>query len=291
MLNVNYCRLSYGRIDKYLDDKCFGFIRQIYPEQPSKELIFIHSSKLADIISKDSFNELSNNLSSGHNINETYLWFTKEETIKGLAVEQCWFDIEGIPIDLVTELVKSLMMQVLNLKSNFQEKSKISQNKIKLTNFIDFYDLPEEYFESLKQTEQYEVLENHSNISYTPESVEILSDIYTNEDNGMPFDANEKISGVFKYKENEPKLTLIEKYEISEWIKLYFKLGRPAHYEVNNYITKFELWDNFQNIRSYNDHGIHKEIPGVRPKIFRAICLILGTRGNDGCRLIAYREY
>ncbi|AUL95802.1 hypothetical protein FORC54_1657 [Vibrio vulnificus] len=63
------------------------------------------------------------------------------------------------------------------------------------------------------------------------------------------------------------------------------------HYEVNEIITERGDWDKFPTIRSLNDHGKHKEIPGIEPQYFEIVCNILNISGEGGLSLDGYKKY
>lgn len=86
-------------------------------------------------------------------------------------------------------------------------------------------------------------------------------------------------------------LTSKESEEIIEYIKIYRKNSFSRHFEVNEYITENDLWDNFSTIRSLNNHGDYKEIKGIQPKYFEMICQILNISGEGGLPLDAYKKY
>lgn len=87
------------------------------------------------------------------------------------------------------------------------------------------------------------------------------------------------------------RLTPSEKEEISEYIKIYRYNSFSKHFEVNRFISDNDLWEKFPTIRSLNDHGEHKEIPGIQPKYFIVVCQLLGISGEGGLSLDAYKKY
>ncbi|MBS3912288.1 MAG: hypothetical protein KGZ70_10795 [Hydrogenophaga sp.] len=87
------------------------------------------------------------------------------------------------------------------------------------------------------------------------------------------------------------KLNIAETEEINEYLKIYRDNSFSKHFEVNRYITSNDLWQKFPTIRSLNDHGENKDIPGIEPKYFSAICQLLEISGEDGAPLQSYRKY
>ena len=82
-----------------------------------------------------------------------------------------------------------------------------------------------------------------------------------------------------------------EREEIQRYIEIYKTEGCNAHFQVNEYITKNNLWHNFKKIRSLNDHGEFKSIPGIQPKYFEIVCNLLKISGENGRPLDAYFTY
>ena len=92
-------------------------------------------------------------------------------------------------------------------------------------------------------------------------------------------------------KPDSSTLTLVESKEINEYITIFKSNEFAEHFQVNKYITDRELWDGFKTIRSLNDHGVNKEVPGIQPKYFNIICSLLGIQGGAGSPLIGYKKY
>ena len=98
-----------------------------------------------------------------------------------------------------------------------------------------------------------------------------------------------------RYSNPEAKDNLIlspkEIEEIQWYIDIYQTEGLNAHFEVNEYITRNDLWSQFTTIRSLNDHGEFKKIQGIQPKYFNIICHMLNISGENGRPLQAYQVY
>lgn len=86
-------------------------------------------------------------------------------------------------------------------------------------------------------------------------------------------------------------LSAEESCEVDEYIRIYKREGFSKHPEVNDFIWKNGLWDNFKAIRSLNDHGNFKEIEGIQPKYFEIICNILNISDEGGLPLDSYTKY
>lgn len=93
------------------------------------------------------------------------------------------------------------------------------------------------------------------------------------------------------YKKYFDKISLSESNEIKKYIDLFKDNKFKEHYEVNNYITKNGFWNDFSNIRSLNDHGIYKEIPGILPKFYAIVCKELEIDGAGGTSLDKANRY
>jgi hypothetical protein len=76
-----------------------------------------------------------------------------------------------------------------------------------------------------------------------------------------------------------------ENKEIHEYLKIFLNNGFKEHYQVNNYITQKNMWNNFKIMRSLNDHGEHKNIKGIQPKYYAIICKRLNISGAGGKQL------
>lgn len=91
--------------------------------------------------------------------------------------------------------------------------------------------------------------------------------------------------------ENGSNLSFKESHEINHYTKIFLENGFKEHYEVNRYISKMNLWDEFQNIRSLNDHGENKNIPGILPKFYAIVCKKLEITGAGGTPLDQAKHY
>lgn len=87
------------------------------------------------------------------------------------------------------------------------------------------------------------------------------------------------------------KLSNNEWTQVKEYVAIYIKYSFKEHYEVNNYISKHNLWYNFTDIRSLNEHGSHKNIPGIMPNFYAAVCEILEITGANGSPLTKAERY
>ena len=93
------------------------------------------------------------------------------------------------------------------------------------------------------------------------------------------------------FKRYSNKISLSEDNEVKQYIKIFKDNNFKEHYEVNVYISQNKLWDDFSNIRSLNDHGDYKEIPGILPKFYAIICKELDIDGAGGHSLDKANPY
>ena len=86
-------------------------------------------------------------------------------------------------------------------------------------------------------------------------------------------------------------LTSKEKSQVLEYIEIYKRESFEEHWQVNRYITNNNLWDSFSEIRSLNDHGDHKRIPGILPRFYGIVCNVLNIGGSNGASLDKSEKY
>jgi len=95
-----------------------------------------------------------------------------------------------------------------------------------------------------------------------------------------------KIIKVSKTKLNENEIKQIVVYL---WI--YNKYSCSEHWEVNKIISQDKRWKDFNELRSYNDHGYNSKIKGITPKYFAIICSVLDILPSNGNPLLDYEKY
>jgi hypothetical protein len=86
-------------------------------------------------------------------------------------------------------------------------------------------------------------------------------------------------------------LTDLEINQVRRYVGIFRSNLFQEHYEVNNFITNHGLWNQFFKIRSLNDHGLHKGIPGILPKYFKVVCELLAITGACGAPLDKAEPY
>lgn len=86
-------------------------------------------------------------------------------------------------------------------------------------------------------------------------------------------------------------LTPQEQWEINEYIQIYKRLNFSKHYEVNNYISRNQLWGRFPTIRSMNTHANGAVVQGIFPRYYGIVCDLVGMESGDGTSLEKSEEY
>lgn len=154
-----------------------------------------------------------------------------------------------------------LAMLIERKQKALEKANEFKENAWKFNSFIKFSENLEEEIQKIK-------IYN----SVLPK----LSQINENSSNNKIFEINN---------------SLLEAKEIDEYIGIFLKYNFEKHYEVNEYITKNKLWENFPNIRSLNTHGKNKDIPGILPKFFKQICEKLKIKNFCGHPLDSAKPY
>jgi len=180
------------------------------------------------------------------------LWFTTEETEKGTALNECWLNSAEIPNEYLVDFVESIGIHLTSME---KEKS-----------FEQFFDI---FSRSITQTKKIAINK--------PPSKTKAVESTTND---------KQVSLKRKY-----NLSSSELEQIEEYVHIYKSNSFKEHYEVNNYISKHKLWGGFSDLRSLNDHGSHKRIPGILPKFYSVVCQILAITGADGAPLENAERY
>jgi cold shock CspA family protein len=225
--------LNFGKVIEY-SERGFGFIQTLLINEEPNQKVFFHISKVKECGIEPQLIELER----GSPVNIP-LWFTTEETVKGVSLDNCWVDENDIPKEYLVNLAKS---------------------------FADILSSPEIHEE--------DNIPNTNSINEHTES-EITKPIL------------EPTIEVPSYHH----LSLLQNSQIMEYIGIYKKESFTQHYEVNNYITVNKIWDRFSEIRSLNDHGESKNIPGILPKFYAIVCTILKITGANGAPLYKSEKY
>ncbi|MBY0446784.1 MAG: hypothetical protein K2Q15_16435 [Burkholderiales bacterium] len=79
--------------------------------------------------------------------------------------------------------------------------------------------------------------------------------------------------------------------EVLKWVNV-FNDGRCTYQkDANEIITRENRWNEFPNLRSLNDHGMHKRVPGIESNYYSLFCYLLGCGGAGGAPLEASHKY
>ncbi|MCD9500384.1 hypothetical protein [Photobacterium carnosum] len=79
--------------------------------------------------------------------------------------------------------------------------------------------------------------------------------------------------------------------EILTYITLLVENKFNEHWQVNNLISKRNLWYKYPNIRSINTHKNGSRVKGIRPEYYALVCEILEITGDGGTPLISSIKY
>jgi cold shock CspA family protein len=104
--------LEYGRIEKYINNRGFGFIKSINPQSKLYNVeVFFHIKNVKKF-------EKYLIKFSGQNFKNMYLWFTWKEGLKGKKVINFYLSARNIPNDCQSTIMKeySNILKELNTK-------------------------------------------------------------------------------------------------------------------------------------------------------------------------------
>ncbi|MBE8232090.1 MAG: hypothetical protein HAW67_00030 [Endozoicomonadaceae bacterium] len=91
--------------------------------------------------------------------------------------------------------------------------------------------------------------------------------------------------------QNEYDLTESEVFQIKKYMDIFTDNKFIEQKQTNNFITEKKCWNEFSDIRSMNDHGEHKNIPGILPKFYKITCEILKLTKGNGTQLTKATKY
>lgn len=86
-------------------------------------------------------------------------------------------------------------------------------------------------------------------------------------------------------------LTNDEIEQLLNYLWIFKTQDCSAHYEVNQYISNNDLWEDFSELRSLNDHGYRKRIRGIAPHFYAIACGAMNMAKGDGQPLEDYERY
>ena len=86
-------------------------------------------------------------------------------------------------------------------------------------------------------------------------------------------------------------LTNEEIHQLANYIWLFFKYKYQEHWEVNEYISNEGIWDEFDKLRSLNDHGEKIGVEGIEPRFFAIVCKVLSIEADNGNPITGWIKY
>lgn len=87
------------------------------------------------------------------------------------------------------------------------------------------------------------------------------------------------------------ELSQKEVEQLLTYLWIFISEDLDEHWEVNEYITNNDIWDDFSELRSLNDHGYKNRVKGITPKYFAIACTVLDVDADDGAPLEDYKKY
>jgi hypothetical protein len=109
--------------------------------------------------------------------------------------------------------------------------------------------------------------------------------------NKMTKEEKERVTGFDYSLLARYKLSSQEVHQIKKYLAIYIDHNFSEQKFANSYITKKKLWHEFPDIRSLNEHGEHKNVPGILPRIYSISNVILDVTKGDGQPLTGYNKY
>ena len=272
-------KLCFGKVREFTD-RGFGFITPLsfVSSADNKHTdVFFHIRTVRHIgIEKElkefylSFSNIKPNI---------YFWYIPENTTKGIQVKECWIDCSNIPKEYIAGFLNDATVFLINTLSEKQAPSILINKEVEIKPpvkpmqakatddvamhyILDDYDDDDNYYYDIDD-QSYNYTAYESSDKYGTDSSE----------------------GKNNYKSQRKQLTSEQRTEIDKWIEIYKRHQFETQVQVNQYITVNKLWDYFPKIRSLNDHGIHKNVPGVLPEVYAAISKELELSGTRGAPL------
>ena len=252
-------KLYFGKVVEYFD-RGYGFIHPLDFDKIDREIsVFFHISKLKNLNIENELIFLNRN-----NQEEVFLWFTTEKTKKGIALDQCWCDSKEIPSDYLSSYVNEICGSLIKKSQDSNSKKTRTKFESKEENFL-------RSIKSFRRAGKSEIL---------IESNKTDPEIETEEKVSEELDIDKKFN-----------LSSSETDEVKSYIKIFQEQKCEQHFQVNHFITRNRLWDKFPTMRSLNDHGKNKGIPGILPKYYSIVCDVLNIDGCGGEKLDKSTHY
>ena len=105
---------------------------------------------------------------------------------------------------------------------------------------------------------------------------------------------NDEFVNAYKSKVQDASYTRLSESELNEllnYLWIYKKNNMTEHWQVNEFISENDIWDEFTGIRSMNDHGYEFQILGIKPNFYAIVCRVLDKEKGDGAPLIDWNSY
>ncbi|MGF1719135.1 hypothetical protein L4D20_03715 [Vibrio kyushuensis] len=80
-----------------------------------------------------------------------------------------------------------------------------------------------------------------------------------------------------------------EEEQLSNYIKIFHRIGASQLHEVNQYIEQKNKWNDFHLLRSKNTHANGSTVNGIAPKHYKYCCEELGINAGNGTPLTNYK--
>jgi hypothetical protein len=105
---------------------------------------------------------------------------------------------------------------------------------------------------------------------------------------------NDEFVNAYKSKVKDASYTCLSETELNEllnYLWIYKKNNMFEHWQVNEFISENDIWDEFKGIRSMNDHGYEFHIEGIKPNYYAIVCRVLEKEKGDGAPLLNWNSY
>ena len=266
-------KLKLGKVVKYISESGYGFIKPLCFSSNSTNSVdvWFHIKYVKHL-------DIESNLIGIENKSPLYIWYIPEKNKKNpskFEVKECWLDYNLIPKEYLIDFIDEAFLFLTQEKSKpsppTQPQSELQDDPSILINYPCII---------TSHKPQYAVPPVQQPRPFVPQ----------------PFNPAPQSSS---FNTMVRLVTLCEKFhcsdeefkELQQWIKIYRKNNCKDHYEVNNYISRNNLWDKFPNIRSKNTHDNGYVADGIHPNFYEIICKALDISGANGTPLIDWRSY